>query len=497
MGWMFAVLTAAFLVSGGVLHAGEGNDLGLVRTLPAPETGQDAHVGEVLGIGISADGTAAVSVGFSPRGKVDVIHWSYRDGFLLRRTVLDAGRAARLRTVCATPDAEFAISAGADNVLRIWRVGEKRLERALPIQWEDGHSGAINAVTTSRDGQFVASGSSDRAVKVWNLRTGALLKTLIGHSKAVVCLAISPDGQFIFTGSEDKTVRVWRLSDGQLLRTMEGHSKSVLAVAVTEDGGTVVSGGADGLVNVWRIADGGLLRSLQGQGVAVTSVAVDRGANIVVSGGENGSVVQWRLSDGSVIRGLGYHNGGVTSLAIAPDGFQVISGGGDGRLRVWRLHVQTSEVVAETPAPSVDTSVAVLMTELECPGMDSLRAGTLTEKLRVELDQAGGFRVMERDRLDAIMAEQGRWLSGCFTNTCASNIGDLAGADYVIVGRVAQIEDMYSVTLRIVETATSETVASAAIECSPCDFSAVMRESMRAAAVALRDDFQRRLRSRQ
>jgi hypothetical protein len=56
---------------------------------------------------------------------------------------------------------------------------------------------------------------------------------------------------------------------------------------------------------------------------------------------------------------------------------------------------------------------------------------------------------------------------------------------------------MYSVTLRIVETATSETVASAAIECSPCDFSAVMRESMRAAAVALRDDFQRRLRSRQ
>jgi TolB-like protein len=293
------------------------------------------------------------------------------------------------------------------------------------------------------------------------------MRNAINHGAPVFCAVFASRGEVLLSGGADASIRTWIVANSMPLQTLVGHSGPVRSLAITKDGAHVLSGSYDGTIRIWR------------------------------------------LSDGVPVRTIANLNGTSMCLAVIPDGTMFISGRSDSTIKLWHLPVTEDGVSHNTgpmsrmapPEHRMDsrlagTTVAILVTPLECPAMDTVRSGTLTEKLRVELDQAGGFRVMERDRLDAVMAEQGRWLSGCFTNTCASNIGDLAGADYVIVGRVAQIEDMYSVTLRIVETATSETVGSTAMECSPCAFSGVMRESMRAAAMALRDDFQRRARGR-
>ncbi|HNZ37921.1 MAG TPA: CsgG/HfaB family protein [Candidatus Latescibacteria bacterium] len=446
--------------------------------------------------------------------------WNLPNGDRVRRLPVsgDAGHLGEVLSVAVTPDGQTIVSASADRTIKIWRLSDGRLLRTLRR-----HGGAVNSVCVTPDGAAVIAGCQGwiNNIEIWRLSDGTMIRSLPGHrsfwGRGVNSVAVSPDGKTIFSGGDDKKIKMWRLSDGSLLRTLPvsrdgGHGRYVSHVALSPDGQVVYSASGDKVVKVWQVSDGEALGTFSPETDFLTSLALSADGQTIAMGCGDGSAGIWSLSAQQQFLKLPGHTRPVTCVAVSPRGDIVVSGSLDKTLRVWRLAGSTSgapafavpppritsaPAVAAASGTAIDTTVSVLLTGLECPGMDSVRSGTLTEKLRVELDQAGGFRVMERDRLDAIMAEQGRWLSGCFTNTCASNIGDLAGADYVIVGRVAQVEDMYSVTLRIVETATSETVGSAAIECSPCTFSAVMRESMRAAAVALRDDFQRRLRSRQ
>jgi len=61
------------------------------------------------------------------------------------------------------------------------------------------------------------------------------------------------------------------------------------------------------------------------------------------------------------------------------------------------------------------------------------------------------FEVVERERLEALMEEQGLALSGCTTTECFVKVGQLAGAQKVIVGQVAQVGGSYVVSVRVVD----------------------------------------------
>ena len=45
------------------------------------------------------------------------------------------------------------------------------------------------------DGQTIISGSGDRTIKLWDVKTGNLLRTLIGHTGGIRTLAIDPNCQ--------------------------------------------------------------------------------------------------------------------------------------------------------------------------------------------------------------------------------------------------------------------------------------------------------------
>lgn len=62
------------------------------------------------------------------------------------------------------------------------------------------------------------------------------LREFRGHEDHIRAVAVFPDERRMVTGSEDKTLRLWDLKTGVMLKKMMGHSCRVWRLAVSQDG---------------------------------------------------------------------------------------------------------------------------------------------------------------------------------------------------------------------------------------------------------------------
>ncbi|MCX7021015.1 MAG: hypothetical protein NTW26_01845 [bacterium] len=88
---------------------------------------------------------------------------------------------------------------------------------------------------------------------------------------------------------------------------------------------------------------------------------------------------------------------------------------------------------------------------LEPSGVSASEASGVSDSFLNALINTYRFEVVERDRLEALMEEQGLAISGCTTTECFVQVGQLAGAQKVIVGKVAQVGGSYIVSVRVVD----------------------------------------------
>ena len=75
----------------------------------------------------------------------------------------------------------------------------------------------------------------------------------------------------------------------------------------------------------------------------------------------------------------------------------------------------------------------------------------ITEKLTLEIVNAGTFTVVERSQIAEILKEQGLLMSGCTSTECAVRVGELLSAEYMITGRIDKVASEYLVTLRMID----------------------------------------------
>ncbi len=101
-------------------------------------------------------------------------------------------------------------------------------------------------------------------------------------------------------------------------------------------------------------------------------------------------------------------------------------------------------------------NIAVM--ELRNYGVSNNEVSALTDRLRTELFLTGKFKVIEREMMEEILNEQGFQQTGCTTDECLVNIGQLIGVEQMIGGSISKVGSVYSVSVRIISVETGEIV---------------------------------------
>lgn len=103
--------------------------------------------------------------------------------------------------------------------------------------------------------------------------------------------------------------------------------------------------------------------------------------------------------------------------------------------------------------------VAVLpfIDKSEDPGLADI-GPTMADIVTLRLTEAGGLRLVERQRLDAVLNEMFLGATGVLDPTTAARVGRILGASRMVMGSVARFGGESILTLRIVAVETGEIV---------------------------------------
>ena len=146
----------------------------------------------------------------------------------------------------------------------------------------------------------------------------------------------------------------------------------------------------------------------------------------------------------------------VSAYAIDRVGNKSETRSGDGFM-VNYIPPETGITVAEVDdTPGALRTVAIL--DFEGKGINLQEVQTLTERMRTEIGNTKAVRLIERKAIENIMAEQGLAQSGCVTDECAAEVGQLLGVQYMINGVLGKMGDSYTIDAKMFSVETGETV---------------------------------------
>ncbi len=101
-------------------------------------------------------------------------------------------------------------------------------------------------------------------------------------------------------------------------------------------------------------------------------------------------------------------------------------------------------------------TVAVL--DFEGRGISQLETTSLTDRLATELGNTGAVILVERNQLERILEEQGLQQSGCTTQECVAEVGQLLGVQYMISGSINMLGSTFTIDAKMFSIETGANV---------------------------------------
>ncbi len=235
-----------------------------------------------------------------------------------------------VNSVAWSPDGKRVASAGHDHTITIWN--STNGESLMSLQ---ASKTTVHAVAWSPDGKKLASGDQAGVIQVWNAETGTKIHDLHGHEGAVYGLAWSPDSATVASASQDRSVRLWDPVGGNQRKVLSGHLNWVRAVAWNRAGTRLASACNDETVKIWDPGTGKELQTLVGHTQAVASVAWSPDGTRLVTGSDDQTLKVWQPDSPTPLYSLRGHTYPITSVAWSPDGARLASCGNDATIKIW------------------------------------------------------------------------------------------------------------------------------------------------------------------
>ncbi|MBG0786834.1 MAG: WD40 repeat domain-containing protein, partial [Anaerolineaceae bacterium] len=274
-----------------------------------------------------------------------------------------------------TPDSQFMLSAGMDNQVHYWTVGDWQLAKSLV-----GHENSVNSISLTADGQRVLTASTDRTVRLWDFRTGKQVQQygFKGHTallspddkviaaldnpwltladaasgevinrtkpfpKRTTAYAFSPIDSQIALGGQGDDIFIRSMPELDLNVNIEkAHSGYVLSVRFSPSGRLLVSAGYEQKLKFWDTATWSLLAELplEHQGVQNLAFSED-GKTLAIASDHLVTLVE--VDTRKIIHKEKLTPKGVYCVAFSPDGRWFVAGSADKRLRIWDLRADLS-----------------------------------------------------------------------------------------------------------------------------------------------------------
>jgi len=217
------------------------------------------------------------------------------------------------------------------------------LVNVLLRRWESiraaraGHKGTVFCVCLTPDAQYALSAGADKTIKLWHLESGRCLRTLKGHNKPVFSIALSADGQYAVSGGDDHELMFWDLASGQYLYRFQPGIQALRTVSLASDSLRALTGGFDGELHLWDVVNSRSLATLKGHTEGVLSTQISSDGRYAISGGLDKSVRFWDLETGECLQTLHEHKNAVSTVAFSPNGQYAVSGSLDGEIILWAL----------------------------------------------------------------------------------------------------------------------------------------------------------------
>ena len=107
---------------------------------------------------------------------------------------------------------------------------------------------------------------------------------------------------------------------------------------------------------------------------------------------------------------------------------------------------------------SQDSRETVAILDFEGRGISQLEAQTLTDRFRTALASAGALRLVERQMMEEVLQEQGFQQTGCTSDECAVEVGQLLGVQNMIGGAIGRVGKTFTIDMRMFSVQTGENI---------------------------------------
>lgn len=304
-----------------VIGAGDGSVVGVEL-----DTGRElfrckAHVGSVLGVTISPDGTAFASCGQEPSAKI----WRSTGELVCE---LPGGGAPWVEHVAWAPSGGRVATAGGRKV-RLWNPDGAPLVETEPL------GSTVSGLGFRADGTALAA-IGYGGVHIWPFVPGAKNRRLEWKG-SLISLAWSPDAKIVACGSQDGSVHFWRLASGRDSE-MSGYPVKPRALAWDSESKLLATGGA-ATVAVWDFRgkgpEGSQPIELEAHKGVCTQLAFSPCKGVLASGSQDTSVILWEPRRGRQPIRYGFLEDEVTALIWHPEHRGLLGGDAAGTLRFW------------------------------------------------------------------------------------------------------------------------------------------------------------------
>jgi len=127
--------------------------------------------------------------------------------------------------------------------------------------------------------------------------------------------------------------------------------------------------------------------------------------------------------------------------------------------------------------------IPVAILELEVAGIETTAKTGLTHRLRAELLGTGQFNVMERQRMESILTEQGFQQTGaCSDDACVVEAGKILGVSKMIAGSVAKVGSLFEISIRMIDVGSGRILLEVT-DATPGPLENVLTKSLRTVAL--------------